>query len=142
MSLPQRCEKLKMTELKQICKRIYESKNKDKALIVLLCGDLGAGKTTLVKEFVKLYDSDVLVTSPTFNILQEYKNVFHYDIYRKDVNELLSMGFLEMLESNKFHFIEWGDESLKKFLEQYGYEVMLISIGFKDEKSRIYKVAV
>ena len=84
--------------------------------IVFLIGEMGVGKTTfvryLVNEFQKKNNLDLTeVTSPTFNILNEYQiediNIKHYDLYRlKEFNEINNLGILEDTE-NSLILIEW-----------------------------------
>lgn len=108
--------------------------------IIILQGDLASGKTTLVKEYLKFKNIDDKVTSPTFSLYHEYKNsIFHYDIYNKELNEILELGFLELFEQLGTHFIEWGDERLVKLLKGYGFFVLTIKIEPKNG-SRVYKV--
>jgi len=105
--------------------------------IIILSGTLGSGKTTFVKEFVKSKNIDDVVTSPTFSIQNIYGNVYHYDLYNKDINEFLSLGVLEELEKDGYHFIEWGEE-LEKYLKQFGFEYLKIKIELIENK-RIFK---
>ncbi len=105
--------------------------------IIILSGTLGSGKTTFVKEFVKSKNIDDVVTSPTFSIQNIYGNVYHYDLYNKDINEFLSLGMLEELEKDGYHFVEWGEE-LEKYLKQFGFEYMKIEIKLIENK-RIFK---
>ena len=84
--------------------------------IVFLIGEMGVGKTTfvryLINEFQKKNNLDLTeVTSPTFNILNEYQiediNIKHYDLYRlKEFNEINNLGILEDTE-NSLILIEW-----------------------------------
>ena len=84
--------------------------------IVFLTGEMGVGKTTfvryLINEFQKKNNLDQTeVTSPTFNILNEYQieeiNIKHYDLYRlKEFNEINNLGILEDTE-NSLILIEW-----------------------------------
>ena len=84
--------------------------------IVFLTGEMGVGKTTfvryLINEFQKKKNLDLTeVTSPTFNILNEYQiediNIKHYDLYRlKESNEINNLGILEDTE-NSLVLIEW-----------------------------------
>ena len=84
--------------------------------IVFLIGEMGVGKTTfvryLINEFQKKKNLDLSeVTSPTFNILNEYQiediNIKHYDLYRlKEFNEINNLGILEDTE-NSLILIEW-----------------------------------
>jgi len=85
-----------------------------KAKIITLEGDLGAGKTTLVKEVCRQLGIDDLVSSPTFSLINEYvhptdgSKVYHMDLYRiEDEEELHNIGFEEYLYSGHLVFIEW-----------------------------------
>jgi tRNA threonylcarbamoyladenosine biosynthesis protein TsaE len=82
--------------------------------IILLKGDLGAGKTTLVKAIVKQLGSNEEVSSPTFGIVNELNivnaKVFHLDLYRiENSEELQQFGFEEYLHSGDYCFIEWPE---------------------------------
>ncbi|MCI2235595.1 MULTISPECIES: tRNA (adenosine(37)-N6)-threonylcarbamoyltransferase complex ATPase subunit type 1 TsaE [Helicobacter] len=97
--------------------------------IYLLKGDLASGKTTLVKAMVQYLGNSSVVTSPTFLLAQDYgEGIYHYDIYQKNLEELLEIGFLEELEKEGWHFIEWGDEKLAKILKQIGMDFKSIEI--------------
>lgn len=105
--------------------------------IVLLRGDLASGKTTLVKNFVKAIGYDDLVTSPTFSIQSVYNDhIFHYDIYNKSLEEFVALGLLEEFEKDGLHFVEWGDDKLKKILDSYGFDNMSINIEKCENKRR------
>jgi len=117
-------------------KSILEDKNK----IVLLRGDLASGKTTLVKQIVKVFGCNDLVTSPTFSLQSCYeKNIFHYDLYNKTLNEFISLGMLEEFEKNGLHFVEWGNDDLEDILNDYGFEYMNIKIK-KLDRLREYTI--
>jgi tRNA threonylcarbamoyladenosine biosynthesis protein TsaE len=83
--------------------------------IILLSGEVGVGKTTLIKEILKTLKVNDNVNSPTFPIINEYltrdkKIIYHIDLYRiKTIDELHSIGFFEYLDSKNLCFIEWGD---------------------------------
>ena len=75
--------------------------------VLLLYGDMGAGKTTLIKSLVKALGSHDDVSSPTFSIVNEYKVldglVYHFDLYRlKDIEEAYHFGIEEYLNSNQW----------------------------------------
>jgi tRNA threonylcarbamoyladenosine biosynthesis protein TsaE len=83
--------------------------------IFLFYGDMGAGKTTLIKSLCEKLGVDDSVTSPTFSIVNEYKGadgpVYHFDFYRlKDQNEALDMGYEEYFYSGNYCFIEWPEK--------------------------------
>ena len=112
----------------------------NKNIIVLLRGDLAAGKTTLVKKYLKFIDLDDEVTSPTFCLQNEYSsNIFHYDMYNKTLEEFVSLGLLEEFEKPGIHFVEWGDNKLKYILDEYGFESINIEI-IKHNDKREYKI--
>jgi len=80
--------------------------------VLLLYGDMGAGKTTLIKSLVKALGSHDDVSSPTFSIVNEYKVldglVYHFDLYRlKDIEEAYNFGIEEYLYSNQWIIMEW-----------------------------------
>ena len=98
--------------------------------IILLSGNLGSGKTTLVKEFLKSLKIKDIATSPTFSIQNRYGEIYHYDVYQKK-DEFLSLGMIEELEKEGYHFIEWGEE-IEDILKLYGFEYVKIKINLKD----------
>jgi len=85
--------------------------------IVVLRGDLGAGKTTLVKgiaEGFKAAEAD-RVTSPTFTLIHEYRGphvtIFHIDLYRIDTpRELDTLALDDLMDANSILLIEWGEK--------------------------------
>ncbi len=78
---------------------------------VLLYGDLGSGKTFLVREFAALLGYDGQVSSPSFTIVNQYDgetSVNHLDLYRiESEKELKNLGLEELLNSDAINFIEW-----------------------------------
>ena len=135
----QKTFELELNKLEELTTYLIELL-KDDNYIVILRGDLASGKTTLVKNYVKVLNLDDLVTSPTFSLQAIYsENIFHYDVYNKTLNEFISLGMLEEFEKDGTHFVEWGDEKLEEILKDYGYNVILIEIEKKDNK-RLYKI--
>ena len=109
--------------------------------VVVLRGDLAAGKTTLVKAVVKAMGIEETVTSPTFSLQQVYgAKVFHYDLYNHGLEHFLSLGMLEELEKEGIHFVEWGDDDLIEILESAEIPVTLIEIEKVSDDERTYKV--
>ena len=83
--------------------------------IFLFQGQMGAGKTTLIKSLCKQLGTGDNVTSPTFAIVNEYTgtkiNIYHFDFYRlKNQSEAMDIGFEEYLYSGKYCFIEWPEK--------------------------------
>src|SRR5438552_14083215 len=85
--------------------------------LVLLRGDLGAGKTTLVKGIAAGFQAaaEEDVTSPTFTLVHEYRspnvNLYHIDLYRVDTpRELETLGIDDLIAENSLLLIEWGEK--------------------------------
>lgn len=83
--------------------------------LVLLSGDLGAGKTHFVQGIAQALGITEAVTSPTFPIVMMYEDVtlplYHFDLYRlESEEELEDIGFFEIIEGEGVSFIEWGDK--------------------------------
>lgn len=105
--------------------------------IYLLSGDLASGKTTLVQAMVESLGSKAQVTSPTFLTAVDYGNqIYHYDLYNKNLEELFALGLLEEIEKEGWHFIEWGDENLAKILQQIGLPFWRILISLESNKRK------
>ena len=127
-------------ELNQLKKASLELKKNINHNVVLICGEMGAGKTTLIKELLSLMSVVDNVSSPTFSIINEYstdKNeiIYHMDLYRiEDISELDNIGFFEYLESGKTCLIEWG-EMIEEMIDS---EYNKFTIARKDN-SRIIK---
>lgn len=120
---------------------IFAMMKANKHNIFLLCGEVGSGKTTFVKNLGKRAGIGDLITSPTFNLAQQYgSNFYHYDLYRKNLNEMLSLGLLDMLSEAGFHFVEWGDEKLFTMLQAAFECVTCIKIIYKANAEREYFV--
>lgn len=83
--------------------------------ILLFEGELGAGKTTLIKHICKDLSVTDQVSSPTFSIVNEYRSangpVYHFDLYRlRDLTEALDIGIEDYLYSGYYCFIEWPEK--------------------------------
>ncbi len=81
--------------------------------VVVLSGELGAGKTKFTEGFLKYFVLDKEISSPTFNIVNEYKRdnikIYHFDVYRlEDVDEFYAIGGEEYFSSG-ICIIEWGE---------------------------------
>jgi len=105
--------------------------------IVLLQGDLGAGKTTLVRSLVKALGSNSSVSSPTFGIVHEYNLpddvVFHIDLYRiEHFSALAQFGFEEYVDSGSYCFIEWPQIGMPYIPEDHH----LISLEAQNDHTR------
>jgi len=93
--------------------------------IWLLQGEMGAGKTTLIKNICQHYKVMDNVSSPTFSIVNEYKTsddqiIFHFDFYRiNDESEALDMGIDEYFDSGNLCLIEWPDKIASLLPDKY-----------------------
>ena len=91
---------------------------------IILRGELGSGKTTLVKSVLKRMGVNDSVTSPTFSIINEYdfagNIIYHFDLYRIDnIEDLDVIGFEDYIYSQSICFIEWPEIVLSKINHKY-----------------------
>lgn len=81
--------------------------------IICLIGDLGTGKTHITKGIAQGLKIEDYITSPTFNIVNEYEGrlkLYHFDVYRvNDPNEIYAIGFDEYIFSDGVSIIEWAN---------------------------------
>tara|TARA_B100001248_G_scaffold46476_1_gene29601 strand:- start:324 stop:767 length:444 start_codon:yes stop_codon:yes gene_type:complete len=130
-------KKLGQELAKEILKRKGEA-----AFVVFLDGDLGTGKTTLVKEIIFALGVKEKVKSPTFTIIEPYElnkeNIYHVDLYRIiDPSELEIIGLREYLnESNAIIFIEWPEKSYG-YLKKFDLKISLKHLSENERKCRI-----
>ncbi|MGA1227330.1 MAG: tRNA (adenosine(37)-N6)-threonylcarbamoyltransferase complex ATPase subunit type 1 TsaE [Tamlana sp.] len=85
-----------------------------KTKTLLFYGDMGVGKTTLIKALANRLGSIDDVSSPTFSIVNEYKldtgSIYHFDLYRiNDLEELFNFGIEDYIDSDNWKFIEWPE---------------------------------
>lgn len=99
--------------------------------LVLLRGDLGAGKTTLVKGIAEGFQaaSEEDVTSPTFTLVHEYRgpevSIYHIDLYRVDTpRQLETLGLDDLFGPDSLLLIEWG-EKFARFQRERDVEIVL-----------------
>jgi tRNA threonylcarbamoyladenosine biosynthesis protein TsaE len=111
--------------------------------LVLLLGDLGAGKTTLVKGIAAAFEAaaEEDVTSPTFTLVHEYRgpraNLYHIDLYRVDTpRELETLGLDDLRTDSSILLIEWG-EKFPRFVRERDVE---ISLERQSENERRIKI--
>ena len=83
-------------------------------MVIALIGDLGTGKTTLTKSIARGLGVTETVTSPTFNIIREYRSgrlpLYHFDVYRiGDPDEMFELGYEEYFYGDGICVVEWAD---------------------------------
>lgn len=107
--------------------------------IIAFYGEMGAGKTTFIKEICKNLKVNSEVNSPTFTIVNEYNSplyspIYHFDFYRiNSKNEIYEIGFYEYLESGELIFFEWP-EKLENILPE---ECLKVNIHTLENNTRI-----
>lgn len=109
--------------------------------VILLDGDLGAGKTTFTQSLAKALGIEEVVNSPTFSIVNEYEFnkgvLYHFDLYRiEEAEELFDIGFEEYFSKEGIIVIEWAE----KFIEEIPQPWLKIYITKEDENSRIFQI--
>lgn len=111
--------------------------------LVVLTGDLGAGKTTLIKGVAQGFEAarEEDVTSPTFTLVHEYRgpavNVYHIDLYRVDTErELMTLGLDDLMEGNSVLLIEWG-EKFARFQRERDVEIRIERLGENERKINV-----
>ena len=112
--------------------------------IVLLRGDLGAGKTTMVKGIAQAFEaaSEDDVTSPTFTLIHEYRGLratlYHIDLYRVDTQrELDTLGIDDLVGENNILLIEWG-EKFERFRKERDVEIAIEQKGSDDRLIQVF----
>jgi len=127
-----------LSELPQIASQIIASTS-NKTL--LFYGEMGVGKTTLIKEICKQLGVLDNISSTTFSLVNEYKTkknktVFHFDFYRiKNENEALDIGIEDYFYDNHWCFIEWP-QNIKNLLPLEAVEIHLSNV--EDGKRNIH----
>lgn len=110
--------------------------------VVVFRGEMGAGKTTLIREIVARLGADDTVTSPTFAIVNQYttregKNIYHFDFYRINrLEEAYDFGYEEYFYSGNLCLVEWP-EKIEELLPE---EVMTVRIAVGDDEERTIEI--
>jgi tRNA threonylcarbamoyladenosine biosynthesis protein TsaE len=114
---------------------VYELKDLAKVpSMIILEGDLGAGKTTFTQAFIG--EGEIL--SPTYSILSECKNFLHADLYRIEKNEeILQLELPGYLEEKQYFFVEWGMKFARRLSRELpeNYSSYLIEISVNEGSS-------
>ena len=122
-------------ELNKVAKQIIAYKPKK---VIIFNGEMGVGKTTLIKELCKNLGVKGTTSSPTFSLVNEYQLpnnefVYHFDVYRlKEESEAMDIGIDEYLYSGNWCFIEWA-EKIPNLLPS---EHSIITIELIDDEKR------
>src|SRR5437868_36320 len=108
--------------------------------LVVLTGDLGAGKTTIIKGIAEGFkaESQENVTSPTFTLVHEYRGsratIYHIDLYRVDSpRQLETLGIDDLRDQRSLILLEWG-EKFERFRKEADAEIRIERLGEYDRK--------
>lgn len=109
--------------------------------VILLAGDLGAGKTTFAQGFGAGLGVDESITSPTFALVREYQGrlrLLHADMYRLDhLQEVIDLGLHELVDESAVALVEWGDVAAPVLPARH----LLVRISFRDtDESRTLRL--
>jgi len=111
--------------------------------LMVLRGDLGAGKTTLIKGIAEGFNaaSQENVTSPTFTLIHEYRGpsatLYHIDLYRVDTQrELETLGLDDLMSEHSVLLIEWG-EKFERFQNERDVEIVLERVSENERRIKV-----
>ena len=127
-------------ELSEVAEAIIEATGR--RTVVVFRGEMGAGKTTLIREICAELGVEDTVTSPTFAIVNHYKgegerNIYHFDFYRiNDIREAYDFGYEEYFFSGDLCLVEWP-EKIEQILPE---NVVTVRITVDDETSRTFEI--
>lgn len=121
-------------EIQEVARKVIaENPNK----VILFHGNMGVGKTTLIKALSKQLGVDAPTSSPTFSLVNEYQIndnefVYHFDVYRlKSETEAMDMGIDEYLYSGNWCFIEWAEKIPNLIPDTYSVITLTLTVDGK-----------
>ena len=128
-----------LSDLKYVAQEVVESL--DGRTVVLLRGEMGAGKTTLISRIAAYLGAEDVVTSPTFALVNQYEGrecrIFHFDFFRfEEIEEVFDLGYEEYFYSGDLCFVEWP-EKIEPLLPD---DAMTVRITVGDDEHRIFEI--
>lgn len=108
-----------LSDISSVARKVLQ---KTRSKTILFYGQMGAGKTTLIKELLLALGAEDAGSSPTFSLVNVYETengqVNHFDFYRiEDESEAWDIGFEEYLQSDAWNFVEWP-QKINNFIEE------------------------
>ncbi|NJM25238.1 MAG: tRNA (adenosine(37)-N6)-threonylcarbamoyltransferase complex ATPase subunit type 1 TsaE [Bacteroidia bacterium] len=144
-------EQVSLEDLDRVAARLLDLARSQK--VWLFHGEMGAGKTTLIKALCRRLGVEDAMSSPSFSIINEYRTaggeaVYHFDFYRiKDEAEAYDIGTEEYLDSANYCFIEWPEKipslipsahtAVHISTPQPTYRTIAITLNDREEENRI-----
>ena len=128
-----------LSELNDVAKEVIANSNHK---ILLFYGQMGVGKTTLIKEICKILGIDDVTSSPTFSIVNEYitnksETVYHFDFYRiEQEEEAFDIGVEDYFYSDTWSLIEWP-ENVQNLLPLNSVEIHLTQLDDHQRKIQL-----
>lgn len=132
-----------LRDLKEAAQQLLRFAGEDK--IFTFEGDMGAGKTTFIKEICSALGVEDVVSSPTFSIVNEYlgrdnQPVYHFDFYRiKNLQEVYDIGYEEYFYSGYFCLIEWP-EKIAELLPDHYIKVNITALNETQRRMGFVKI--
>ncbi len=128
-----------LSELKNVAQEVIESL--EGRTVVLLRGEMGAGKTTLISRIAAYLGAEDTVTSPTFALVNQYEGsecrIYHFDFYRiEEIEEVFDLGYEEYFYSGDLCFVEWP-EKIEPLLPD---DAMTVRITVGEDEHRIFEI--
>jgi len=122
-----------LDQINEAAKQIINSSNNHK--IWTFDGEMGAGKTTLIKAICKNLGVTDEVSSPTFSLVNEYKTsdgktLYHFDFYRiKNIEEVYDIGYEDYFFSGNICLIEWPEKVVELLENEDFYEIKIEKVS-------------
>lgn len=128
-----------LSDLKYVAQEVVESL--EGRTVVLLRGEMGAGKTTLISRIAAYLGAEDTVTSPTFALVNQYEGsdcrIYHFDFYRiEEIEEVFDLGYEEYFYSGDLCLVEWP-EKIEPLLPD---DAMTVRITVGDDEHRIFEI--
>ena len=130
-----------VNELKQIATELIAEFGTNR--VIAFYGEMGAGKTTLIKEICNELEVDEIANSPTFSIINEYlsntkETIYHFDFYRiEEESEVYDLGYEDYFYSDNYCFIEWPEKAPNLLPEN----TVKVDISVDNENNRLISIA-